>query len=72
MLMFMYFTSIITRKGINSVFNYMSFGLYYEPGDKLICDPRFWATYLIYTLGHKLGTTKFEMENIFYITLFSC
>ena len=23
-----------------------------------------------YTLGHKLGTTKFEMENIFYITLF--
>ena len=26
----------------------------------------------IYTLGHKLGTTKFEMENIFYITLFSC
>ena len=25
-----------------------------------------------YTLGHKLGTTKFEMENIFYITLFSC
>ena len=26
----------------------MSFGLYYEPGDKLICDPRFWTTYLIY------------------------
>jgi hypothetical protein len=26
----------------------------------------------IHTLGHKLGTTKFEMENIFYITLFSC
>ena len=27
---------------------------------------------LLYTLGHKLGTTKLEMENIFYITLFSC
>jgi hypothetical protein len=27
---------------------------------------------IIYTLGHKLGTTKYEMENIFYITLFSC
>jgi len=27
---------------------------------------------LIYTLGHKLGTTKFEMENIYYIALFSC
>jgi hypothetical protein len=27
----------------------------------------------IYTLDHKLGTTKFEMENIFfYIALFSC
>jgi hypothetical protein len=25
-----------------------------------------------YTLGHKLGATKFEMENIFYIALFSC
>ena len=24
----------------------------------------------IYTLGHKLGTTKFEMQNIFYIALF--
>jgi predicted aspartyl protease len=26
----------------------------------------------LYTLGHKLGTTKYEMENIFYSTLFSC
>ena len=25
-----------------------------------------------YTLGHKLGTTKFEIENIFHIALFSC
>jgi hypothetical protein len=25
-----------------------------------------------YTLGHKLGTTKFEIENISYIALFSC
>jgi hypothetical protein len=26
----------------------------------------------LYTFGHKLGTTKYEMENIFYSTLFSC
>ena len=35
-------------------------------------SPFIWIYVLIYTLGHKLETTKFEMENIFYISLFAC
>ena len=35
-------------------------------------DEVLYITVYIYTLGHKLGTLQFEMENTFYIALFSC
>jgi fatty-acid desaturase len=50
----------------------ISFDLYiiFELFLKLLIAQHYFC--LIYTLGHKLGTTKFEMENMFYIALFSC